>query len=97
MNQITSLEAVYHAWRTRLKRRGTPVCVGVPRYRAHLDKGLSRTDCLSMEAMLDHGVSPGFRAPVSPDFEITRSVTSRVGVPSPAAVAETTRAPMATL
>jgi hypothetical protein len=57
MNQITPLEAVYHAWRTRLKRRGTPVCVSVPRYRAHPDKGWSLTDCLNMEAMLDHGVT----------------------------------------
>jgi predicted nucleic acid-binding protein len=27
------------------------------RYRAHLDKGWSLTDCLSMEAMLDHGTT----------------------------------------
>ena len=27
------------------------------RYRAHPDKGWSLTDCLSMEAMLDHGVT----------------------------------------
>jgi hypothetical protein len=41
----------------KTKGKGVELDRAEARYRAHPDKGWSLTDCLSMEAMLDHGAT----------------------------------------